>query len=321
MDLLSGNCYEGVSRVSHHLTDLLSKEDYPGILLEDLVAYYNLLVTLECHPVVKGIGEQMDTIRSVFDRLEPVLLFRLIVDLSQKKQFHDLAPLAVRQLHRNLQQSILNSNLDASGSDAYMAEVLLIFLNSDDSDSADDLVMKISETKNPAVLEKILASPAVWGQASDETLATFMLARIHSLTDLLDEPTSDLRSSLSSCFQLVLRLERNQPEPDDLREEALTELVEKLSVERLGRLILDVYQLDKSRLKKRTASLNLFTELCSQLVSSAGDDQKSLAVLTSAELWELFKIFVWLGDPSLVRRLVKMFCKEDSAWNPVDKIK
>ena len=333
-------CTEGAVKLMDSISSTLAELDANSaadLRQPELDAFVEQLVAMESNPETSN-PQRLAHLTSLFPRLDFYQQCRLVVDLQKRLQ-------DVPSLFRDLCRILSLSDLHSPGLAAnVVVQLLKCYWTLGDEDLVQSLADKISSSAD--LLDAVLSSPDIWElsgklQLAKKTVVRLVTNRISSIVSLMDQPLPVLseevdaqryepvrhswmmqprQEALSVCVQQVFRLERGRAFAHGQRNETLSALYSKLSLEQLCHLVLDLRQLDGSLLKDNPATCGLFVQLCQLLVNRS---KEAMPQVPHDLVIQVVKTFIWLGDVMLVRSLVKQICLAGSggSWDPCDKNK
>ena len=351
------SCIVGACQLANRISSVLSGLEVTlaaGLKQPEIDAYVDLIVDMETD-VGTSNPQRLSWLASFFPRLDSFQQCRLVVDLYRKDFARLKGVPSCLQMYRDLCHVLPLCDLHATSHiDGIIAQLLECYLKTSDPDLLQSLTDKIccpgASGKENRLLEAILSSASLWDLLSEShqlgrsTLVSFVHARIESLGSLTEQtvpvvaeeakallyepirhswimaPCEEaFRSALSHCFFQVFRLEKipaTDSSASDTRSR-LADMYAKLSVEHLAYLVVDIRQVDQG-LKDHPIGRSLVVDLCGQLVARTKDAMPGLSHELVADL---ITSFLWLGDVSLLRLLVKQICMAGSggSWSPADK--
>jgi hypothetical protein len=165
-------------------------------------------------------------------------------------------------------------------------------------------------------LEKIISSPVILELSlSSELGVSVMASLVDKKLALLNNQHLDETQllSLSSCLQIVIRMEKNTRFVDSQRTLSISSLLAKLDIYDLTTILTDIMKSISQRLEK-CSTVTIIRHVCDSLILELKED---VCMISRDTILQLAKVLIELKDESLIQTFLKQVCEneETGSWS------
>ena len=332
------DCDDGAIMVADHLSSSLANMDQmsmANLTKHDVGTYINLIVNLEIEPKTSN-PKRITTFVAFFPKLEPSLQCRLVLDceaqISSRLKNIESCQLVFREMFKALTDCNLRTPLIE---DTMVVDLLICYVRLGNADWLNLLTSNICHSTTPntsigavknELLENVISSPVMLQLATASELEkTVVASLVDTQFNLVNDQFSALQKetnlaviadwqlrqkpllrSMTSCFRLVMTLEKEKLSVEPRRFSSMASLMTKLNFQQLCHLLADILNSNSERFLGRPCSVAIIRQMCGALLILL----KNAAITQFPQelILETVRCFVRFGDESLTRLLIGEIC-------------
>lgn len=343
--------------IGAHFMSTLSKanKQQASTLSKDAVdIYVDFIISMETNPETSSL-QRLTSFETFFTKLDFSVQCQLVLGLETNNYSRLKGNQSCQLMFHQMCQALAISNLHVSSIKTdVVVDLIGLYVRVGNSEHLRLFTSNICRVppntkangQKNTLVENLISSSAMWGLAVTSelaqtvmtTLVDYQLVSLANRLSTMPKPCQKpldqhhridnceshiqegrLKSNVSFCIKLVMKMERNIQMADSKRVASTFTVLGKLSAAQLCHLLVDINKTINERLRKNPSSFVIIRQICELILIQT---QKVAREMPDRHLTlEVLKCFIQLCDESFRRLFIESICKNEvtGSWSQTHK--